>query len=175
MAFSIRPAAAADIARIQPIYAHAVMHGTASFELEPPDEAEMARRFAAIAAAGYPCLVADESGALLGYAYAGAYRPRPAYRHTVEDSIYVAPGAQGRGVGRALLEALIADCTARGFRQMVAVIGDGTGASAPSRRLHEQAGFAPIGVARAVGFKHGRWLDQLLMQRALGAGDGTVP
>lgn len=172
---SIRPAVAADIPAITTIYAHAVLHGTASWELEPPDEAEMLRRFEAIAAGGYPYLIAEEAGRLLGYAYAGAYRPRPAYRSTVENSIYIAPDSQGRGVGGALLDALMQECTRRGFRQMIAVIGDGTGASLGSRRLHERAGFRLIGVAEKVGFKHGRWLDQMLMQKDLGEGDRTPP
>lgn len=172
---AIRPAEHRDLPAIAEIYAHAVLNGTASWEIEPPDLPELTRRFEAILAGGYPYLVAEREGAILGYAYAGAYRPRPAYRATVENSIYVAPGAQGGGVGSALLDALVEGCTARGFRQMVAVIGDGTGASLGSRRLHERAGFSLIGVARAVGYKHGRWLDQMLMQKPLGAADGTPP
>jgi phosphinothricin acetyltransferase len=172
---SIRPAIAADIPAIAAIYAHAVLHGTASWELDPPDETDMLRRFEAIAAGGYPYFVAEEAGRLLGYAYAGAYRPRPAYRSTVENSIYIAPDSQGRGVGGALLDALMQECTRRGFRQMIAVIGDGTGASVGSRRLHERAGFRLIGVAEKVGFKHGRWLDQMLMQKDLGEADRTPP
>lgn len=172
---SIRPAAAADIPAITAIYADAVLHGTASWELAPPDEAEMLRRHEAILAGGYPYLVAERDGILLGYAYAGAYRPRPAYRATVENSIYIAPDAQGAGVGSALLEALMCACTKSGFRQMIAVIGDGTGASVGSRRLHERAGFHLIGVAEKVGYKHGRWLDQMLMQKELGQGDATPP
>jgi phosphinothricin acetyltransferase len=112
---------------------------------------------------------------VLGYAYASAYRPRPAYRATVENSIYIAPDAQGEGAGGALLDALMEACASRGFRQMIAVIGDGTGASIGSRRLHERAGFRLIGVAEKVGFKHGRWLDQMLMQKELGEGDRTPP
>ncbi|SFJ90101.1 phosphinothricin acetyltransferase [Bosea sp. OK403] len=172
---SIRPAGPADIPAITAIYAQAVLHGTASWEVEPPDEAEMLRRQEAILAGGYPYLVAERDGALLGYAYAGAYRPRPAYRATVENSIYIAPAAQGSGVGGALLAALIEACTARGFRQMIAVIGDGTGASIGSRRLHERAGFRLIGVAEKVGYKHGRWLDQMLMQKELGEAGRTPP
>ncbi len=172
---SIRPAATADIPAIAAIYTHAVLHGTASWELEPPGEAEMQRRYEAILAGSYPYLVAEREGAILGYAYAGAYRPRPAYRATVENSIYVAPTAQGLGIGSLLLDALIQACTERGFRQMIAVIGDGTGASISSRRLHERAGFRLIGVAEKVGFKHGRWLDQMLMQKELGEGGRTPP
>lgn len=171
----IRPAVATDIPAIAAIYAHAVLHGTASWELAPPNEAEMLRRFESVLAGGYPYLAAERGGLLLGYAYAGAYRPRPAYRATVENSIYIAPEAQGSGIGGALLSALMEDCTARGFRQMIAVIGDGTGGSAGSRRLHERAGFRLIGVAEKVGFKHGRWLDQMLMQKELGEGHSTPP
>lgn len=172
---SIRPATTADIPAITAIYAHAVLNGTASWELDPPGEAEMLRRFDASLAGGYPYLIAERNRAVLGYAYAGAYRPRPAYRATVENSIYLAPTAQGLGIGRLLLEALMAECTKRGFRQMIAVIGDGTGASVGSRRLHEKAGFRLIGIAEKVGFKHGRWLDQMLMQKELGEGDRTPP
>jgi L-amino acid N-acyltransferase YncA len=172
---TIRPALAADIPAIAVIYAHAVVHGTASWELEPPAEAELLRRQQAILADGYPYLVAECDGAVLGYAYASAYRPRPAYRATVENSIYIAPAAQGAGIGTALLDALIEACKQAGFRQMIAVIGDGTGASVGSRRLHERAGFRLIGVAEKVGYKHGRWLDQMLMQKALGEGDRSPP
>ncbi|QEL24593.1 N-acetyltransferase [Bosea sp. F3-2] len=172
---AIRPACRADITAITAIYADAVQHGTASWELEPPGEAEMLRRYETILAGGYPYLVAERDGEVLGYAYAGAYRPRPAYRATVENSIYIAPTAQGLGIGGLLLDALMKACTERGFRQMIAVIGDGTGASVGSRRLHEKAGFRLIGVAEKVGFKHGRWLDQMLMQKELGEGDRAPP
>ena len=172
---SIRPAAPADIPAITAIYSHAVLHGTASWEVEPPGEDEMRRRHEAILAGGYPYLAAESGGVLVGYAYASAYRPRPAYRATVENSIYLAPSAQGLGVGSALLAALMQACAERGFRQMIAVIGDGTGASLGSRRLHERAGFRLIGVAEKIGFKHGRWLDQMLMQKELGEGDRTPP
>jgi phosphinothricin acetyltransferase len=172
---SIRPATPADIPAIAAIYGDAVRNGTASWELDAPHEAEMLRRLEAILAGGYPYLVAQRDGLLLGYAYASAYRPRPAYRSTVENSIYIAPDAQGAGMGSALLAALIEACTAEGFRQMIAVIGDGTGASVGSRRLHERAGFRLIGVAEKVGFKHGRWLDQMLMQKDLGEGGATPP
>lgn len=172
---SIRPAVPADIPAIAAIYADAVINGTASWELDPPDESEMLRRLDAILAGGYPYLVAEREGLLLGYAYASAYRPRPAYRSTVENSIYLARAAQGIGLGSLLLQALMEDCTRRGFRQMIAVIGDGTGASVGSRRLHERAGFRLVGVAEKVGFKHGRWLDQMLMQKELGEGDRSPP
>ena len=169
----IRPAAAADVAAIARIYAHAVRFGTASFELEPPDEAEMARRQRAIVEADYPYLVAQADGAVLGYAYVGPYRARPAYRWSVENSVYVAAEALRRGVGRALLDALIVEAERRGFRQMIAVIGDT--AQVPSITLHRAAGFRLIGTLEAVGFKHGRWLDTVLMQRALGPGATKNP
>lgn len=172
---AIRPATPSDIPAIAAIYSHAVLHGTASWEVEPPGEVEMLRRYEAVLAGGYPYLVATRDHEVLGYAYAGAYRPRPAYRSTVENSIYIAPTAQGLGVGSLLLDALMSACTERGFRQMIAVIGDGTGASLGSRRLHEKAGFRLIGVAEKVGFKHGRWLDQMLMQKELGDGDRAPP
>ena len=175
MTITIRDATAGDLPAIRVIYAHAVVHGTASWELEPPDEDEMRRRFEAVKAGGYPYLVAEAEDVVLGYAYASAYRPRPAYRFTVDNSIYIAPGRQGQGIGAALLAALEQACEARGFRQMIAVIGDGDGGSAASRRLHERAGFRLIGVAEAVGFKHGRWLGQMLMQKPLGEGAGAPP
>ena len=167
---NIRPTTPADIPAITRIYAHAVRHGTASFELEPPDEAEMARRQKHLFDGGYPYLAAESDGVLLGYAYAGAYRTRPAYRFSVEDSIYIDPGAHGRGIGRILLDALVAESEKRGFRLMIAVIGDS--AQTPSIALHRAAGFEMIGTIR---FKHGRWLDSVLMQRALGEGATTKP
>jgi L-amino acid N-acyltransferase YncA len=170
---SIRAAGAADIPVISRIYAHAVRHGTASFELEPPDETEMARRQRALLEGGFPYLVAELDGAVAGYAYAGPYRARPAYRFSVEDSIYVAADAHRRGVGRALLDRLIVESEARGFRQMIAVIGDS--AQLPSIELHRTAGFRLIGAIESVGFKFGRWLDSVLMQRPLGPGASTMP
>ena len=172
-AVSLRPATPADIPAICRIYAHAVRHGTASFEIEPPDEIEMARRQKVLLDGGYPYLIAEAEGALLGYAYAGAYRARPAYRFSVEDSIYLDPQRHSRGIGRLLLDALIAESERRGFRQMIAVIGDS--AQTPSIALHRAAGFEMIGTIRNVGFKHGRWLDSVLMQRALGVGASTAP
>jgi L-amino acid N-acyltransferase YncA len=168
-----RPATSADIPAITRIYAHAVKHGTASFELEPPDEAEMARRMQSLLDGGYPYIVAEIEGALAGYAYAGPYRPRLAYRFSVEDSIYIDPNAQRRGVGRVLLQNLIEECERRGFRQMIAVIGDS--AQAPSIELHRALGFRMIGAVENVGYKFGRWLDSVNMQRALGAGATTKP
>jgi L-amino acid N-acyltransferase YncA len=169
----IRPATVEDIPAITAIYRPAVLHGTASFELEPPDEAEMQCRFETITKAGYPYLVAEYSGRVWGYGYANAYRSRPAYRYSVENSIYVAPDVHRRGIGRALLAALIATCSERGFRQMIAVIGD-SGQHA-SIGLHRDLGFTVIGTIRSVGFKHGRWLDAVLMQRPLGDGDRRPP
>ena len=173
MSILVRPSADADLDGIAAIYAHAVAHGTASFELDPPDRAEMARRRAAILDGGYPYLVAERNGAILGYAYAAAYRTRPAYRSTVEDSIYVAPSAQGQGVGRLLLTALIGECEALDFRLMVAVIGDEE--SKGSIGLHRSLGFEPVGIIRGIGYKHGRWLSTVLMQRPLGSGMREPP
>ena len=170
---SVRPATPADIPAITRIYAHSVRTGTASFELEPPDEAEMTRRMQTLLGGGYPYIVAEIGGAIAGYAYAGSYRPRPAYRFSVEDSIYIDPSAQRKGVGRALLENLIEECTRRGFRQMIAVIGDS--AQTPSIELHRALGFRMIGNIENVGYKFGRWLDSVLMQRALGPGATTAP
>jgi phosphinothricin acetyltransferase len=170
---SIRPAEPRDIPAITCIYAHAVAHGTASFELAPPDAAEMKRRFDALHDGNFPYLIAELDGGVVGYAYAGPYRARPAYRFTVEDSIYLATEAQGRGIGRALLDRLLAESEARGCRQMVAVIGDSM--QVPSIRLHEAAGFRHVGVFEAVGFKFGRWLDTVLMQKKLGDGARTMP
>jgi phosphinothricin acetyltransferase len=174
MQVSIRPATAADIPAITRIYAHAVRYGTASFELEPPDEAEMRRRQRALLDGGYPYIVADGGGTILGYAYAGPFRPRPAYRHSVEDSVYVVQEAQRRGIGRVLLDALIVRCTEAGFRQMIAVIGDST-MQAASISLHAAAGFRTVGTLDAVGYKHERWLDSVYMQRPLGAGAEMPP
>jgi phosphinothricin acetyltransferase len=170
---TIRPATPADILAIARIYGHAVLHGTASFEIEPPNEAEMARRQKTLLEGGYPYLVAELSDAVAGYAYAGPYRLRPAYRFSVEDSIYIAPDCHRRGIGAALLDRLIAECEARGYRQMIAVIGDSD--QAPSIALHRAAGFRMVGTLQAVGFKFGRWLDSVLMQRPLGAGPTTGP
>ena len=174
MTVAIRPAHAADIPAITGIYAHAVAHGTASFELTPPDEAEMARRMNDFIGKGYPYLIAEDGGMLAGFAYAGPYRTRLAYRHTVENSVYIAHDNHRRGVGRALLAALIETCAAGGFRQMIAVIGDSS-RQAASIGLHHALGFRHVGILEDVGFKHGRWLDSVLMQRALGPGSSTDP
>lgn len=150
-----------------------MQHGTATFEIEAPDEAEMSNRFRVLADGGFPYLVAEIDGAVRGYAYAGPYRTRVAYRHTLEDSIYIAPDLHGRGIGRALIERLLVDATANGFRQMIAVIGDSR--QLASIALHRAAGFRMIGTFEAVGFKFGRWLDTVLMQRPLGPGAATTP
>lgn len=164
----VRDSTPEDVPAITEIYGAWVGGGTASFELEPPETTEMARRRQAILDAGHPYLVAECDGRVAGYAYASAFRPRPAYADTVEDTIYVAGWAHRRGVGRALLAELIARTEAQGRRQMVAVIGDS--ASQGSIGLHAAAGFRRVGLLENVGFKHGRWLDVVLMQRSLGAG-----
>ncbi|CAN7597606.1 GNAT family N-acetyltransferase [Rhizobium leguminosarum] len=166
MSFLLRDASNADIPAIADIYRESVLNGVASYEIEPPSEAELAQRFAAIVSQQYPYVAAtDADGTLLGYAYASAFRTRPAYRWLVEDSIYLAPQARGRGIGKALLAELIDRCTGLGFRQMAAVIG---GASPASIALHRAAGFAEVGLMKGTGYKHGRWLDTMFMQRALG-------
>ncbi len=170
---TLRPATPADIPAIAAIYRPAVTEGTASFELEPPSEAEMLRRFSAIIDAGYPYFVAEIDGRVAGYAYAGAYRTRPGYRFTVENSVYVSPDAQGKGVGRLLLAAVIEACTAKGYRLMVAIIGDS--ANFASITLHRRAGFRFCGTIHSVGHKFGRWLDSVVMELPLGEGDSTVP
>lgn len=169
----IRSATPADIPAITDIYAEAVNHGTATFELTPPDIAEMTRRFDELARGGFPYLVATIDDNIAGYAYAGLYRARPAYRFTVENSVYLAPASHRRGIGLALLTELIAQCEARGYRQMIAVIGDS--ANAASVGVHARAGFEMTGTLKNVGFKFGRWLDTVLMQRALGEGGTTLP
>jgi L-amino acid N-acyltransferase YncA len=170
MTATLRPATLADVPAITAIYREAVEHGTATFETEPPDEAEMRRRFEALAASGHPYLVAEADGQVLGYAYAGPYRPRPAYRFTVEDSIYLRPEARGQGLGSTLLAALIDEAQRRGFCEMIAVIGDS--ANAGSVGVHRRLGFQPVGTFHRVGFKFGRWLDTVLMQRTLREREG---
>ena len=169
----IRPATDADLPAITAIYEHAVLHGTATFELVPPDLAEMRRRFDALITGGFPYLAASLDGRVVGYAYAGAYRPRPAYRFTVENSIYLDPSIHRQGIGLKLLKRLIADSTARGYRQMIAVIGDS--ANAGSIGVHTKCEFQMIGTHANVGLKFGRWLDIVMMQLALGEGSGTIP
>ena len=169
----IRFAGPADIEAIQRIYAHHVLFGSASFEEVPPDTAELERRRADVIARGLPYIAALKDGTLVGYAYLTPYRPRSAYRFTVEDSIYLAPGQERQGIGSKLLVSLIETATALGMRQMLAVIGDS--ANRGSIALHERHGFVHAGIFRSVGFKHGGWLDSVLMQRALGPGDTTLP
>jgi len=169
----IRPAVTADLAAITEIYDHAVRFGTATFELIPPDLAEMARRFHALKDGGFPYLVAALEGQVVGYAYAGAYRPRPAYRFTVENSVYLQPAIHRRGIGLQLLQELIVESESRGYRQMIAVIGDS--ANAGSIGVHTRCGFQMIGTHPNVGFKFGRWLDTVMMQLPLGDGSNTLP
>jgi phosphinothricin acetyltransferase len=171
--FEIRPAIAADLPVVTEIYAEAVRVGTATFELVPPDLAEMTRRFRALVNGGFPYLVAVLEGRVAGYAYAGPYRPRPAYRFTVENSVYLQPAVHRRGIGYQLLQRLIGECETRGFRQMIAVIGDS--ANAASIGVHSRCGFSMIGTHPNVGLKFGRWLDTVMMQRELGEGADTVP
>ncbi len=168
-AILIRPSRPDDLPVITAIYAHAVLHGTGTFELDPPDHAEMARRRDDVLGKGLPWLVAEAQGQVLGYAYANHFRPRPAYRFCLEDSIYLAADARGRGVGKVLLTELIGRCEAAGARQMLAVIGDA--ANTASIGVHAALGFAHTGVLKASGWKFDRWLDVVLMQRALGPGD----
>jgi len=169
----VRDAAEADLAAVQAIYAHHVLTGLGSFEETPPDLAEIGRRFRAVADARLPYLVAELEGRVVGYAYAAPFRPRPAYRHTVENSVYVAPGFEGRG-GRALLAALVQRCTAAGMRQMIAVIGGGYD-NVGSARLHQALGFKEAALLKSIGRKFDRWLDTLMMQLPLGPGDTAPP
>ncbi len=173
MAASIRPSRESDLADITAIYAHHVLNGLATFELAPPDAAEMARRRADVLARELPWLVAEHEDKVLGYAYAAPFRARPAYRYTLEDSIYVGHAAAGQGAGKLLLQALIAACTTAGYRQLVAVIGDS--ANAASIGLHQACGFERVGLMPGVGLKFGRWVDSVLMQRPLGEGENGLP
>jgi len=171
--FAVRPAGRNDLAAIAAIYAHHVRTGTASFEIEPPDAAEMERRWREVIDRGLPYFVAVASAEVVGYAYAGPYRPRPAYRFTVEDSVYVHADFARRGIGAMLLAALLSTCERAGARQMIAVSGDS--ANAASIQLHAAAGFVQFGVMASVGWKFQRWLDVVLMQRSLGPGDTLPP
>ncbi|MCL6711129.1 GNAT family N-acetyltransferase [Pseudoxanthomonas sp. z9] len=173
MPLHIRDATEADIPAIAALYADEVRERVATYEYDVPDEAEMASRLRAVQAAGYPYFVAERDGRFAGYAYASSYRGRIGYRWTVEDTVYIVPEQQGQGVGRALLQRLIDACEASGFRQMIAVIGEP--ANGASVALHEKLGFRIVGVFPGLGRKHGRWLDTVQMQRALGAGDGAAP
>lgn len=170
----IRDSLPTDVPAITAIFGHSVLHGNASFELVPPDVAEVSRRRDVLLQAGFPYLVAeDASGRVVGYSYAGTYRPRPGYRFTVENSIYVAPDCQGQGIGRALLPVLIERCEQAGFRLMIAVIGNSENHA--SIRLHASCGFRHAGLLPAIGWKHERWLDSVLMVRQLGPGASTPP
>lgn len=170
---AIRAAEERDLESIREIYAHHVLHGLASFETVPPSLDELTARRAAVLDLGLPFLVAEIDATVVGYCYATCYRPRPAYRYTVEDSVYVAPGMAGRGIGSRLLAALIDHCEMGSWRQMVAVIGNSDNRG--SIALHARLGFEPVGTFRAIGFKFGGWLDTVLMQRALGDGADTRP
>lgn len=172
----LRDASEADMAQIHAIYAHHVLHGRASFEEVPPALDEMLERRAKVLELGLPYLVAKDAGTgrVLGYAYATLYRPRRAYRFTVEDSVYMAEGEQGRGLGKRLLNTVIERCTAAGFRQMIAIIGDGEN-NAGSINVHRACGFRLVGTLQDVGFKHDGWRDTALMQRALGTGAAEPP
>jgi L-amino acid N-acyltransferase YncA len=169
----VRDARDADLVAVQAIYAHHVLHGLATFEEVPPTVEELAARRASVIDLGLPYLVAEQAGAVVGYCYATSYRPRPAYRYTVEDSVYIADGLAGRGIGVALLAELIARCEVGPWRQMIAIIGDSDNAG--SIALHRRLGFAHVGTLRSVGFKFGRWVDSVVMQRALGSGDAARP
>jgi len=162
-----------DMGAVTSIYAHHVLHGKASFEEIAPAEEDMVKRKKTLCEGGYPYLVAERQGRIIGYTYAGPYRARPAYRNSVENSVYVSPDCAGGGVGAALLTALIAACTDTGYRQMIAIIGDS--ANEASIRLHARCGFRHVGTIENVGFKHGVWLDSVIMQRALGDGAETRP
>ena len=170
---TIRSSRDEDVAAIAAIYGYHVLNGVASFEEVPPPVEEIARRRAEIAAQGLPYLVAEREGRVIGYCYAGPFRPRVGYRFTLEDSIYIDAGEVGRGVGRRLLDDVVRRSAELGYRQMVAVIGGSE--TVASIRLHEALGFAHAGVLPAVGFKFGRWIDVVLMQRELGPGATTLP
>lgn len=169
----VRDANEEDMVPIAPIYAYHVLNGLATFETAPPSASELSSRRDAVLAVGLPYLVAEMDGRILGYSYATAYRPRPAYRHTIEDSVYVADGCHGRGIGSALLRELIRRCETGPWRQMLAVIGNS--GNEGSIALHHRLGFETVGTLRSVGFKFGRWVDTVLMQRPLGEGDQTLP
>jgi phosphinothricin acetyltransferase len=173
LTIAIRTAGEADAAAVAAIYGHHVLSGLGTFEEVPPSVGEIGERIAAVLARGLPYLVAEDAGAVIGFAYAAPFRLRAAYRYTVEDSVYVDPAHLGRGVGKALVAQVIAACEALGLRQMVAVIGDS--GNAGSIGLHRSLGFEHQGVGRSFGFKHGRWVDIVWMQRALNGGDATAP
>lgn len=169
----IRPAVPTDLAIVQDIYAYHVLHGLATFEESPPPVDEIARRHAEVTTQGLPYLVAEEAGSVIGYGYCSLYRTRSAYRYSLEDSIYLRHGLQRKGTGKAMLGELIRICEGLGYRQMIAVIGDA--ANAASIGVHASLGFVRVGTLRSSGFKFGRWVDTVLMQRPLGKGDGAKP
>lgn len=169
----VRASTEDDATALAAIYGHHVLHGFGTFEEIPPSAEEMAGRRAAIVERGLPYLVAEDAGKVLGFAYAGPFRPRAAYRYTVEDSVYIAPDAMGRGVGKAVLSEVLAACEAFGVRQVIAVIGDS--GNAGSIGLHTALGFAPAGVGKGFGWKHGRWVDVVWMQKSLNGGDADAP
>ncbi len=173
MPLIVRDATPADVPAIAALYADEVREHVNTYEYDVPDEAEMSQRLRAVIAAGYPYLVAELDGQFAGYAYASSYRARIGYRKTVENSVYVVPGLKGRGIGAALMKALIDACEARGYRQMIAVIGEPTNTA--SIRLHEKFGFTLVGIFRGIAWKHDRWLDTVQMQRTLGAGTTAPP
>jgi L-amino acid N-acyltransferase YncA len=170
---TIRPSQDADLPAITAIYAHHVLHGTGTFETTPPSESEMAARRADVLAKGLPYLVAEDGGQLLGYAYCQWFKPRPAYRFSAEDSIYLHPDAAGRGIGKQLLAELAARAEAAGIRKLIAVIGDSRNAG--SIGVHRACGFEPAGSFKSCGWKFGQWLDIVLMEKPLGEGDRTPP
>ena len=172
-AIVVRDATVADVSAIAEIYGYHVRYGFASFEEVPPDLAEMERRHQEVLRRGLPYLVGERDGQVLGFAYASPFRPRSAYRYTVEDSVYVAPWGQNKGIGRRLLGEVIQRAEAAGKRQMLAIIGDS--GNTASIGLHEAMGFRRVGVFQSIGFKFGRWVDTVMMQRALGPGDGRLP
>lgn len=171
---NVRSATLADMPQITAIYEDAVLHGTATYEVDPPDLTEMTSRFQSLTKAGFPYIVAEENGVVLGYAYASYFRARPAYYWGAEDSIYILPSAKGKGIGKLLLKRLTTACEMLGFRQFIAVIGDGSPTSV-SVKLHERCGFVHSGTIKGSGFKHGRWLDTVLMQLELNGGTNTLP
>lgn len=169
----IRPSRSDDVAATTAIYTHHVLHGTGTFEIDPPTEADMTARRADVLARGLPYLVAEQAGQVIGFAYCNWFKPRPAYRFSAEDSIYLAPGSHGQGLGRALLAELAAQAENAGVRKLIAVIGDS--ANAGSIGVHRSAGFAHVGVLKSCGWKFDQWLDVVLMEKALGVGDSRPP
>ena len=169
----IRPSTDADVSAFTTIYTHHVLHGTGTFEIEPPTQADMANRRADVLSKGLPYLVMEDRGRVLGFAYCNWFKPRPAYRFSAEDSIYMAPDAAGSGYGRALLAELVGQAERIGVRKLIAVIGDSNNAG--SVGVHRSVGFTPVGVLKSCGWKFDRWLDVVLMEKSLGSGDATAP